>query len=391
MSDTSDPRINGLLMGVVVDNKDPANLNRVRVAIPGLTKESPWAFPIGKMFGVKNGIQWIPEKDMPVIVFYSQGHTDHPFYMAGPWGSPSKTGPDLPEQANSGDPNVVVIRWRDYYAKIDGTPGSEKLTVEDIPTGTKIDMIRQSGNFERVVAGPVGTEKALIKGDLQETVQTGSETHTVEVGNRTTSVTLGNDTKTVGGNDTETIGGSKTKTVTGAETDTIEGAKTETIGLTSTETVGLAKTLTAGLAITITAGAAVTITAGGVASLIGAGTVVQSAGPSANISAGLQTNTFLGGVLSTIIGAVVETIVGAKTTTAVAMQLVSASVQIGTGVFKALLNLGYHTSMVRPHVHQSSLPGVNTGTPLVPDGGGGFVPMPAVPPVGDFTANLLAS
>lgn len=390
--DDNPRNINGLVMGQVVENKDPAGLDRVRVTVPGLTNLSPWAFPLFRMFGVQNGIHWVPEVQSNVAVFYNQAHPDFPFYVPGPFGAPGGT-PDMPGVVPSGDTDQFVLQWRNFYIQINGKQGSEVMVVKDITSGTSLSLTRQTGNFERTVTGPTGTEKATIKGDLDVEVQTGNETHTVDLGNRTTTIAVGNDTKTVGGNDAETIGGSKTKTVAGSETDTITGAKTETVALASTETIGLAKALTAGLAIAITAGAAVTITAGGAVSVLGAGVSVQSTAGSANISAGPQLNTLLGGIISNIVGAVVQTVVGAWELTSTTASILSAVVNLGLGPWKTLLTSQYHTDMVYPHTHiETGTPGAYTSTPYVPlPPLVGPQPIPATPPAGDATVNTLAS
>jgi hypothetical protein len=117
---------------------------------------------------------------------------------------------------------------------------------------------------------------------------------------------------------------------------------------------------------------------------------MQSLGASANISAGMQTNTLLGGVTRNVTGGVTEVISAAWQVTASTIKFLSNTIQMGLGPYKALLNVGYHTNTVLPHVHLCASPGSNSGTPLVPDGMG-FIPMPATPGAADKTTHLTAS
>ena len=300
--DTRDARYDSLFLAEVVDNQDPEGFGRVKLLIPGLMT-SKWAWPIGRMFGVKDGIHWVPEVGSNAVVFLNQGDVDFPYYAAGPFGAPQGES-DIPEQAPGGSIDHMVIRWRDFHITIDGTDGAEKLTIQDLPTQTYFEIDRASG-------GDMTTD---VEHDRVERVLN-DRTSTVEQGDELINVLQGDRVKTVQvGDDVETIGGDKVKTVLGAETDLITGDQTETVLGTvgSTETVPAGnKTVTAGLNVSISAGVNVSIAAGAAISLVAGGAVTaQAAGASNFISAGLRTESFVGGILSTITGGLTRVVNG---------------------------------------------------------------------------------
>jgi hypothetical protein len=343
-----DARYFGIYVGSVVDTDDPLKLNRVKVQVPGLLKPaSRWCRPLGAMFGVKNGVSWTPEKDSNVVVLFNQGDVDHPYYIAGSWGAPGGQS-DVPEQT-AGNPDKLCVRWRDFHVTIDGTPGSEKVTIEDLQSTTKLEIERSSGNFTREVSGD---EQATIAKNLTETVVTGNETHAVAAGGRTTAVAQ-NDQRTVGGNVVDTITGLKTETVAGA---------------LSSETVTGAKSVVAGLAVTITAGAAMILTAGGAVSLVGSGVTIQSLAAGTQIIAGLMTSNFLGGLIENVTGDDTRNVSGVCTINVVGLfNLLSAAIALGVAVnAKKLVNRDVFSLWANSHTHAG--PGAPPDQKVLPGG-----------------------
>lgn len=340
--DTRGARYDHLSLGEVVDNDDPLNLGRVKVFVDGMFEpESNWAFQMGMMHGVREGVWAVPKIGAQVVVFNNQGDVDHPYYMPGPFGAPNGES-DVPEQAPTID--HYVLRWRGFHCVINGKPGEEKLFVKDEVSGTtlEIDRVNGPGDFLRDVEGNENVEVAL---DRNVTVETGDHTKTVVVGN-----------------DTETIGGNKVKTVTGGEVETINGVAG------SVETVPAGpKVITAGLAVNVTAGLAMTLSAGGVLSLLGTGVTVNSAGGPTNVtSGGLVTKNFLGAVNETITGLLTQALLGAGTITAAGLyQIIGASIQLGITVgLKKLVTEDVFSLWANGHTHSGVMAGAgNTGAP----------------------------
>lgn len=355
--ETEDARHDYMLLGEVVENADPLGLGRVRTKVPGLLDpESNWALPIGAMFGIKNGIHWVPEKGSNVIVFLNQGDVDHPYYIAGPFGSPDGNS-DVPEQAPTGSVDHMVIRWRDFHFTINGKSGEESLTIQDLVSGTKLEIERTTGDHVRDVEHD---EVVTVLNDLDMTIEQGDERRTITTGKRTTTI-QGNDEKTiVAGDEVKTLtAGNKVQTlVAGNET------KTLTAGSSTENLPAGAKVITTGLGISLTAG--------GVISLLGSGVSVNSGGgTTTNTSGGLVTNTFLGGLTSVITGAFSKTINGvASWILNGAASFVGTVINIGAGpTYKKVLNEDLIAAF-NAHTHTDSMSGTTTtpDTTITPGG-----------------------
>lgn len=132
-----DPRYTALYEGVVVDNRDPERLGRIKLMIPGLIEPaSGWAPPIGSPGGGSDarGFFFTPDIGAEVAVLFVQGDTDHPRYLIGAWGMPG-TEPETPTFARALSPAEAVqvrgIQTRRFEVVIDDRPGHESLRVKD--------------------------------------------------------------------------------------------------------------------------------------------------------------------------------------------------------------------------------------------------------------------
>ena len=80
-------RIPGVVIAVVDDNDDPADLGRVRVRYPWLGDQavSYWARLAMPGAGKDSGMVWVPQVGDEVLVAFEQGDPDHPFVIGGLW------------------------------------------------------------------------------------------------------------------------------------------------------------------------------------------------------------------------------------------------------------------------------------------------------------------
>lgn len=343
--DTRGARYDHMWLGEVVSVDDPLNLGRVQVFVDGIYEpSSDWAWPVGFMHGVKEGIWFVPKVGSNVILFMNQGDVDYPYYMTGPFGAPGGE-TDVPDQVPNGSVDHVVLRFRRFHMIINGKPGEEKLTVKDEVSGTtlEIDRINGPGNFLRDVEG---NENVEVKLDRNVTVEEGNETHTVALGSRVTEITVGNETESIGGNKTKSIGGDEVDGITGSKAETVSGVGGSTEAIPNGP-----KTITAGLAISVTAG--------GVLALVGQGLTLNSGtGITNSTSGGLKTETLLGGMI--------ENITGVKTINAAGLYaVIGALVQLGiTANLKKLAHEGFFTAAYNNHVHTGVMAGGgDTGPP----------------------------
>lgn len=76
--------------GIVFDNADPLNLQRVQLLIPEIAADHPlqyWAIPKGVFSGPGYGSQVIPQKGDVVWVEFEGGHPEVPIYSLGHFGN----------------------------------------------------------------------------------------------------------------------------------------------------------------------------------------------------------------------------------------------------------------------------------------------------------------
>ena len=105
-----DRMLGGLTIGVVTDNNDPDNLNRVKLKLPYLAEDQQtgWARVLQPGAGAKRGWNVLPEIDDEVLVGFEHGDIDRPYVLGG-----LVNGVDKPPYLNNGgllDNGKVVAR-----------------------------------------------------------------------------------------------------------------------------------------------------------------------------------------------------------------------------------------------------------------------------------------
>ena len=171
-ADSEEVHFVGLYTGVVVDNKDPEGLGRVRLRIPGLLEPtSNWAFPIGTLGGgsAQRGFYSPPDIEADVAVLFLQGDVDAPYYFAGHWGKPD-AGPETPGPAQglTGEEatQVKAFETARYQMVWDERPGQEVFRVLDKETGDFVEMDATDGiTLKSAVKAVVVAPKVFLGGD----------------------------------------------------------------------------------------------------------------------------------------------------------------------------------------------------------------------------------
>lgn len=177
------------LIGLVVDNKDPKKLGRVKVAFPSLPGNKPatWA-PIASMgAGEDRGWWFLPQKDDEVLVMFEHGDFERPVVIGALW-----NGVDLPPDKNDGenerrtlvsregsritfDDKLGTITLEDSggFGKIEINATDNRITIEAIQG----DVCIQSPKGEMsVVAKQIdikATDAAVIHADGSIAIQSG--------------------------------------------------------------------------------------------------------------------------------------------------------------------------------------------------------------------------
>lgn len=144
--DDPDPRFTALYEGVVVDNKDPEKLGRVKLQVPGLVEPaSGWALPIGCPGGGSDaqGFYFVPKVGAEVAVLFVQGDVDHPRYLIGAWGKPNADA-ETPTFARALSPEEAVqvkgIQTDRWELVFDDRPGQESVRIKDLQFDDVIEI-----------------------------------------------------------------------------------------------------------------------------------------------------------------------------------------------------------------------------------------------------------
>jgi uncharacterized protein involved in type VI secretion and phage assembly len=160
---SSGGKIEGVMVGVVTNNKDPDGLGRVRVRFPvrESNDDSYWARIATLMGGKGRGTVFLPEVGDEVLVAFDQGNAEHPYVIGSLW-----NGEDKPPETNSdGKNNIRKIRSRS---------GHEILFNDDADTKQEKVVIRTKAGHVIILDDSSGKEKIEVKD------KTGSNSITID-------------------------------------------------------------------------------------------------------------------------------------------------------------------------------------------------------------------
>lgn len=136
-------RIQGVVIGLVTNTRDPEKLARVKLKFPWLSDsdESDWARVATPMAGRERGLQLMPEVDDEVLVAFEHGDMRFPYVLGVLW-----NGKDRPPQDNAdGRNNVRVLKSR----------GGLEIRLTDEQGKEKIEILDKSGR-NRIVIDAAG-------------------------------------------------------------------------------------------------------------------------------------------------------------------------------------------------------------------------------------------
>jgi len=161
----------GLHYGIVCQNKDPDNLDRVKVRFPWLangdTDQSHWAQLLTPMEGAKFGWYVLPDIDDAVIVVFIGGDMSQPVVIGGVWSTPDNS----PEPNEDGANNFRGYRSRAGHRLVfDDSKGGTKVWFADKTTKNMVGI----GKFAKDGAGPniCAVWKPPMSGDTGVSVST---------------------------------------------------------------------------------------------------------------------------------------------------------------------------------------------------------------------------
>ena len=148
--DSLDATSYALHYGVVVQNKDPEGLNRIKVRLPWLdhgdTDQTHWAQLQTPMEGKKFGWYALPDIEDAVVVMFIAGDSSQPVILGGVWSKPDNS----PEPNEDGKNNFRGYRSRSGHRLILDDTDKTKVVIADKTTKNMIGI----GNFAKAGAGP---------------------------------------------------------------------------------------------------------------------------------------------------------------------------------------------------------------------------------------------
>lgn len=160
----------GVQYGVVVQNKDPDGLNRIKVKFPWLddgdTDQTHWAQLSTPMEGNKFGWLTLPDIDDAVIVMFVAGDSSQPVILGGVWSNKDTS----PEPNEDGKNNFRGYRSRAGHRLILDDSDKTKVVVADKTAKNVIGI----GNFATAGAGPnkCAVFKPPMSGDTGVSIST---------------------------------------------------------------------------------------------------------------------------------------------------------------------------------------------------------------------------
>jgi uncharacterized protein involved in type VI secretion and phage assembly len=131
----------GKYRGLVLNNIDPMQMNRLQVQVPDVAGLIPvtWAMPCVPLAGLQNGMVALPIIGSGVWVEFEQGDPDYPIWVGCFWGS----GAEVPALARATPPGLSAITLQ--------TPLQNGLTISDLPGPTGGIMLKSATGATLIV------------------------------------------------------------------------------------------------------------------------------------------------------------------------------------------------------------------------------------------------
>jgi uncharacterized protein involved in type VI secretion and phage assembly len=131
----------GKYRGLVLNNIDPMQMNRLQVQVPDVAGLIPvtWAMPCVPLAGLQNGMVALPIIGSGVWIEFEQGDPDYPIWVGCFWGSAA----EVPVLAHATPPGLSAITLQ--------TPLQNGLTISDLPGPTGGIMLKSATGATLIV------------------------------------------------------------------------------------------------------------------------------------------------------------------------------------------------------------------------------------------------
>jgi len=131
----------GKYRGMVLNNIDPMQLNRLQVQVPDVAGLAPatWAMPCVPVAGLQNGMVALPMIGSGVWIEFEQGDPDYPIWVGSFWGSAA----EVPALAHATPPGLQAFTMQ--------TTLQNGLTISDLPGPTGGIMLKSATGATLIV------------------------------------------------------------------------------------------------------------------------------------------------------------------------------------------------------------------------------------------------
>jgi len=216
---------NGVVIGLVSNNKDPAMGGRIKVKFPWLGEqvESAWARIAAPMAGNGRGFYWLPEVNDEVLLAFEHGDINHPYVIGYLWNGNDQV-PKKADQVIGGDGKVkqrILKTTSGHTVTLDDSPDSPGITIVDKTQKNKIHLDSKQNKIT-----------ISVDGDMDLLASNGN----INLKGKTVNVEA-MDTLRMKGTQTQ-VEGTSTMKVKGATTDVEANAKLSLKGGGMTEVTG---------------------------------------------------------------------------------------------------------------------------------------------------------
>ncbi len=150
-------RVPGVVIGKVMDNRDPDGLGRIKVSYPFLdSPEARWIPLAMPMAGEDRGLFCMPERDDEVVVAFHMGMWDDPVAIGMLW-NPRQRPP-------SADPRQRMWRSKNGHTirMLDSTPKNGNLGALVIEDGHGNTITMTNGELRISAVGRLSLDAAMV-------------------------------------------------------------------------------------------------------------------------------------------------------------------------------------------------------------------------------------
>jgi len=170
--------VNGVMVAIVTNNKDPENMGRVKLKFPLREgdEETDWVRIATLMAGKDRGTLFIPEVDDEVLVAFHMGDMAEPYVIGALWNK--KDTALTPDDKN----NIRKIKSRSgHELTFDDTNGDESMMLKT-KKGHKLVFTDKNDTIE--IADSTGNQSIKVEGGSKNMITIKAATSEITLNNK---------------------------------------------------------------------------------------------------------------------------------------------------------------------------------------------------------------